>query len=268
MRFREAALKARETSDVLDLPVRLTSARGWLAAVAVAVAVAIGLVWAFVARMPQEVTAVGLLTTPDGSFAVQTPRSGQIIEVYVEPGSVVNPGTSIARIRDDSGASGIVRSWAQGQVFAVRARVGQVVEAGAPLAVAENTQRKSEGLVAAVYIPAALLATVTPGNLVRLAVASAPGRGALLGRVRSVAQTPETPGDIGAFLGDDELGTALAGKGARYRVVVTLGRRPGAATEYTWTSPAGSPVALSSRTAVVASIEQPSVRPADWIFPS
>jgi multidrug resistance efflux pump len=268
MRFREEALKARAARDILDLPVRLTSARGWLAALAVLVAVAIGVAWAFFGRLPQEVNALGLLTTPNGSFTVQTTKSGQVTELLVKPGSEVSQGTEVARIREASGDNSTIRSSAAGRVFAVPARTGQVIESGAPLLAAENTDQKSDGLIAAVYIPDAQLANVVPGLPAKVRLSSARGNGAVQGRVLSVGDTSDSAGDLAAFLGDAELAADLVNGGARHRVVISLDLvRGGKNTEYVWTKQ-NAAIAVNSRSRVAVAIEQPSVRPADWVFPS
>ncbi|MFE7439455.1 HlyD family efflux transporter periplasmic adaptor subunit [Streptomyces chartreusis] len=266
MKFREEALKARQASDILDQPVRLTSTRGWLAVFAVAIAVGIGVTWAFLGRLPQDITATGLLTTRGGSFTVQTAQAGQIVDLFVKPGSAVQPDTAVAVVRVASGKDITIRSMAAGRVFAVRTHTGDVVQAGTPLLVAENTDASSDGLIAAVYVPASQLPEVTPGRTVRLKLSSAPENGELLGHVLSAAETSETVADIGAFLGDDQLAATLANSGARYRVLIDLDQ--GSDGDYAWTRSTAASAAVNSRTTVLAAIEQPAVRPADWVFPS
>jgi multidrug efflux pump subunit AcrA (membrane-fusion protein) len=264
MKFRDQALNAQQSSDVLDLPVRLTSPRGWIVVTAMALVIAGGGVWAFTGRLPRTVDAVGLLTSPKGSFAIQTIVAGQVTEVMVEANKTVSADSPVARVFDGK-KSRVIRAPQSGRVYAVRARVGQVLPVGGTLAVAE---RNGSTMVAALYATVTQTSFIRPGVAVQLKVASAADYGVLLGRVSSIDSAPATPADIVAYLGDEELGMTLAQSGARYRVVVTLDPSSLTPSGYLWSYKSGPPSRIQSRTGVVGAISLPPVRPADWILPS
>lgn len=262
------AAKSAPQEDLLDgdSPVRLTGPRDWLVVLVVAAVVIGGAVWGTTAELSRSIAAGGLITYPDGAFAVQTPVGGQVTEVLVKAGDWVERGTRLARIWDD-GRQVTVRSPTDGLTFSVPAQVGQVVSAGSVVMNAEHGT-SGQAQVAVLFLPATGPAALEVGALVQLTVQSAPVDqfGVLRGRVVSVDQALSTRQEIAQFVGDPGLADTLAGTGGGHRVVVGLDRSP-TPSGYRWSTKQGPPFPLASRTIVVGNLPQPPVRPVEWVMP-
>jgi hypothetical protein len=266
MRFREEALARSQTQEALDLPVKLTSPRGWIVLVTLAAVVLGGGTWAFGGSLPRAIDARGQLTSRQGIFAIKTVAAGQVVEVFVKRGSSVKKNAPVAVVTDGRSRR-LVRSPAKGRIFSLT-QVGEVVQVASTLAVAERVDAAANWLVAVLYLPATQGAGVAPGDTVDLTVDSAPVAvfGVLRGRVASVDQLVSSRTDVADFLGDAGLAQALAAGPAR-RIVVELVASTQTASGYEWSTKAGPPFRLGSWTGVVGAIAQPPLRPAQWVFP-
>ena len=267
MEFRQKALARLEMPE-LDTPVGLTRPRSWLALVALALVVAAGIGWAYAGSVPRTVTGEGVLTRPRGGFRLQSTVAGQVAEVFVSRGDAVEPGTPVAAVTQ-GGRSRVVAASADGRVSEVVAQPGQVVVVGSTLAVADRTTRADDPLVAVLYLSSGDAVDVRVGGTVELEVESAPAAsfGVLRGRVRSVGRVPESARQIGAFLGDDELGARLSAAGPPVRVVVRLATAAGTPSGLAWSGGKGPPFAVASRMSVTGEIRLPAIRPIDWVMP-
>jgi pyruvate/2-oxoglutarate dehydrogenase complex dihydrolipoamide acyltransferase (E2) component len=267
MKFRGEALARAQSTEALDLPVRLTSPRGWIVLVTVAAVVLGGGTWAFAGSLPRSINAPGLLTSSQGSFTIETVAAGQIVRVFVKQGSVVAANAAVAVVTDGQSYT-VVRSPAQGRIFSLTVRVGQVVQAASTLAVAEHVGNAANWIVAVLYLPSAQGAGVAPGDNVDLTVdsVSVTAFGVLRGRVASVDPLLSTRREAADFLGDAGLAQTLTADPAR-RIVVELERSAATASGYEWSTNAGPPFRLGSRTGVAGAIAQPPVRPVEWVFP-
>jgi pyruvate/2-oxoglutarate dehydrogenase complex dihydrolipoamide acyltransferase (E2) component len=266
MKFRKEAV-AHSNQATLDLPVRLTSPRGWIVLLLIAVLVVGGGVWGSSATLPRTVAASGLITSARGVFSVQTLVSGQVTKVLVERGDEVRAYQPVAELSNGK-ARTTVRAPAAGRIFSLAARVGLVVEAGSTLATAERSGTADDRLVAVVYVPGDIVTSIQAGSQVDLTVANVPVTtfGVLRGQVSAVDGLESTRRDISDFLGDDELAASLTAGGPRYRVLVDLAtaRTP---SGYQWSTTTGPPFRIGSRAPVLGEIAQPPVRPMDWVMP-
>lgn len=97
--FREAALARIASPEQLDRSMVVTSARGWVALIGILVLLAAAGVWGFTGSIPTYVSSQGILIRAGGMQEVQSPVEGEIAEVLVHVGDVVEADTPIARIR-------------------------------------------------------------------------------------------------------------------------------------------------------------------------
>lgn len=268
MQFRKEALARVQTQEALDLPVRLTSPRGWIALAVVSMVVVGGAAWGMTASLPRAIEAGGLMTSARGSFAVQTATAGQVTQVFLRLGDEVIARAPVVRLAV-SNRSVLVRAPARGRVFSLRVRVGQVVEAGSTLAVAERSGEPADRTVAAVFLPESSSAAVRVGDRVDLRVESVPvtSFGVLRGRVASVDPYVSSRRDIAEFLGDEDLSQALTNGEPARRVLVSLDRSTSTVSGYAWSTRTGPSTRLALRSKVHAHVQQPPVRPVEWVFP-
>src|SRR5262245_14797675 len=102
VQYRRQALAKVQAGDELANPLRLTTARTWLAVVAVVLVVVAGGVWGAVGRLPRGVTAPGILTRPRGAHALYSAAAGQVAEVFVQPGQAVPNGAPVVSLTGDA----------------------------------------------------------------------------------------------------------------------------------------------------------------------
>src|SRR5688572_17240075 len=101
MRFRTKALAKRRQAEELDRLPEVAKPRGWLAALALAVLVAVLVGFLFAGTIPRRVTGNGVLASEGGIVEVQSPRAGEVTEVLVAAGDTVGATTPIATLRTD-----------------------------------------------------------------------------------------------------------------------------------------------------------------------
>lgn len=267
MQFREEALATLEAPEELDLPIRLTRPRVWLALTALGLAVLAGLVWAVVGVLPQQAGANGVLMYPQGSYRLQSTATGVLGQVLVTPGQFVPAGAPVVRVAVDRKTQDVVAT-ASGKVTDVLVQPGQPVTAGTPLALIERVSGQDDRLVAALYLPGADAAAVRPGQQVDIDVESAPARtfGALRGTVVSVEQTPQTKTQMMTFLSDNALVDKFAADGPTVQVVVEL-QRADTPSGYEWSTGSGPPFQIACRTTLTAAIRLPSLKPIQLVLP-
>jgi HlyD family secretion protein len=97
--FRKAALDRLASPEQLDELIPVADARGWLAALGIAVLTAAVIAWGFLGSIPTEVLAHGILVTQGGRVvSALSPASGVVASLTVKPGDVVQRGQVVATI--------------------------------------------------------------------------------------------------------------------------------------------------------------------------
>ena len=78
--------------------MRVTDAKGWLALAAVALLLAAAVTWGMFGKVPNKVTASGVLIPAGGLADVVAMADGQLAALEVAPGDLVQKGQVVARI--------------------------------------------------------------------------------------------------------------------------------------------------------------------------
>jgi HlyD family secretion protein len=99
--YRKVALERLSSPEQLDQLLQVTRPRGWLALAALGAVLLAALAWGIWGSIPNEALADGILLR-QGVAAVVAPGSGQVEEVLVQVGDVVEKGQVVARIRQDA----------------------------------------------------------------------------------------------------------------------------------------------------------------------
>jgi hypothetical protein len=89
----------------------------------------------------------------------------------------------------------------------------------------------------------------------------------LRGRVKAVGRAPQTPAQIGNFLGDSGLAAQFSRQGNPIAVLVTLERSTATRSGYAWSSTDGPPNPIDSGTPVTGAVHLSAQRPVDWLLP-
>jgi hypothetical protein len=265
MKFRPQALAKLQKPRAVDAPIQLAHPRSLLSLGVVTLLMVVGAFWAVFGSVPQQTGATGILTHAEGSNYLQSPYSGQITGVFVSEGSVFPADTPLFTVQDGAGVQ-TVRSFTGGRVISVFGAVGQEISRGTQLAVIETINQTNDPLIAMLYLPQASAGTVHVGSQVDLTVASAPADqfGVLRGTVQSISQFPQTEGQISTFLGDPQLAEQFSAQGQPFGVEVSLATA-NTTSGFDWSTGAGPPYQIDSRTLVSASIQLAPIKPIGWL---
>ncbi|MFJ4781742.1 HlyD family efflux transporter periplasmic adaptor subunit [Streptomyces sp. NPDC088794] len=268
MQFRQQALTKLQSPEDLDLPVRFARPQGWLVLSVTVVAMAAASVWAVTGSVASTVGAPAVLTHGEGSYILQSPVAGQVTAVLAKEGVRLPADSPVLKVRTSEGST-VVRTVAAGRITALAATIGQIIQTGANVAAVEKVAHAGDPLYATVYVPAENAASIPADAAVDLTVSSVPTQeyGVLRGHVKSVDRSAQSAQQIGAFLGDSQLGEQFTKKGRPVAVLVRLDKSSGTKSGYKWSSADGPPFALSSMTMASGSIRLADQRPVDWLLP-
>jgi HlyD family secretion protein len=107
--FRKVSLERLSSPDQLDVLMKVTSAKAWIALVALCGLVLTSVLWGIFGNVPTSVSGSCILIRPGGTLEVVAPSVGRVVDISVEAGDIVREGQIIARI-DRNEASGQIRS--------------------------------------------------------------------------------------------------------------------------------------------------------------
>lgn len=96
--FRKAALERLSSPDQLDELVQVTTPKGWLALIGVGILVIAAVVWGIYGVVPTRVSGSGIIIRTGGVQRLLSLGSGQIAEVKVKVGDILEEGQVVARI--------------------------------------------------------------------------------------------------------------------------------------------------------------------------
>lgn len=101
MIFRKVALERLSSPEQLDQLMQVTTPKGWLALTALGALLLTAVSWGVFGSIPTEATGEGILLRRGGVSNVVTAESGQVEEVLVGVGDVIEKGQVVARIRQE-----------------------------------------------------------------------------------------------------------------------------------------------------------------------
>ena len=96
--FRKVSIERLSSPEQLDQLMQVTKPQSWIALATVCVLLAGTVVWGFTGRVPTNVHAMGVLIKSGGVFDIVPRASGQVADIAVQPGDLVQSGQVLARI--------------------------------------------------------------------------------------------------------------------------------------------------------------------------
>jgi HlyD family secretion protein len=159
---------------------------------------------------------------------ITSPRAGRVLELLVDRGDVVNPGTALLNLEvvsDDLVA-----------VLFVPATAGKRVQPGMQVRVTPSTVKREEF-------------------------------GSILGKVTWAAEYPSTSRGMIRLLGNEALVTKLMEEGPPIQVNVTLDRDPATPSGFRWSSSTGPSLKISSGTLATGDVVVRQEPPINLVIP-
>ncbi len=101
MIFRKVALERLSSPEQLDQLMQVTSPRGWLALGAFGALLLTALGWAVLGSIPTDATGEGILLRQGGVSNLVAAEAGQVEELLVSVGDVIEKGQVVARVRQE-----------------------------------------------------------------------------------------------------------------------------------------------------------------------
>lgn len=159
---------------------------------------------------------------------VISPHAGRVLELLVDRGDVVSPGTAILNLE--------VLSEDLMAVLFVPATAGKRVQPGMAVRISPSTVKREEF-------------------------------GSILGRVTWAAEYPSTSRGMVRLLGNEALAQKLMGEGPPIQVNVALTRDPSTPSGFRWSSSTGPNLKISSGTLAAGDIVVREEAPIDLVIP-
>jgi len=164
----------------------------------------------------------------DNAFVIRSPYAGEIVELLVDPGEAITPGTAVARIEMEQ----------------------------EPLEALVFVPRDGKRLGAGMVVHA------LPEGI------RAEEHGYILGRVVDVSRGPLSPQGINRYLRNDLLVQRFGAGGGAYLVRVDLLADPASPSGFKWTSGRGPAVKFGSGALIASRIRIRQQRPIELVIPA
>lgn len=101
MIFRKVALERLSSPEQLDQLMQVTTPKGWLALTALGALLLTALAWGVFGSIPTQATGEGILLRRGGVSNLVAAENGQVEEILVGVGDVIERGQVVARIRQE-----------------------------------------------------------------------------------------------------------------------------------------------------------------------
>ncbi len=101
MIFRKVALERLSSPEQLDQLLQVTDPKGWLALGALGLLLCTSVAWGVFGSIPTEARGEGILLRQGGVTSVVAAENGQVEEILVSVGDVIEKGQVVARVRQE-----------------------------------------------------------------------------------------------------------------------------------------------------------------------
>jgi len=226
-----APVKPRPTSsgpEALDSVIKTTKARGWWALWAITVAVVAALIWSFVATIPTQATAIGVIPTSIYSTAVTSPAEGKFT-LNLGFGGNITKGQELGSVQPFDGSAAVtVTSPSDGVINGIFVDQGDSVQLGTKIGEIVAPPNPAEGVTVVTYLPASSAMKFTEGQEAQVTVTNvATSESAVVDAViTSVATVPASIADMEIISGSSAVAQQWFDEsdGAPYRVFLNVER--------------------------------------------
>jgi biotin/lipoyl-binding protein len=265
--FRRVALERLSSPERLDLLLQVTQPRSWIALATICAIVVLAAIWSIVGRVPTSIMGRGLMIEEEGLLRVTAPLAGEVVEMRIRSGQVIQEGDVVATIRTPTEGPRPVEAAIGGVVIAQLVWRGDYIREGTILFLVDPATTSAD---ATLYVPFAVGKRAQPGMRVQIAPATAKREeyGVMSGEVVRVADFPATAQEITALTDDADLARQYLAQGAVVQVRVHLQADPTTPSGFVWSSGEGPPYKITNGTPVVGTIVIDEQRPISLLFPA
>lgn len=303
--FRKVSLDRLSSPEQLDQLMKVTSPKGWLMLLGIAILLVSAVIWGFTGQLATKVTGQGVLIQSGGEQSITTEVSGSISDVTVKADQLVKRGQVIARIsqpalvemmsnvqdqmdlarQSGESVSGLnqkldelrqqyynatrIVSPYDARVLEVKVKRGDLVTVGTPVVSLELMHDNKLDLEAIMYIPATEGKRVQPGMAVQVSPTSInkEKNGFMEGRVTAVSQFPATARGIYQTIGNQTLAELFSSGVAVLQVTVSLIPDPSTVSGYKWSTPQGPDMKVNNGTLFGGAITVQTEKPISKVIP-
>lgn len=266
--FSKKALDKLQTPEELDTTLILSGTSNWLIIVGLLLITFSLLLWGFFGRISTTVNGEGIIMIPGGITRVMSMESGQIKELFMEPGDFIEEEDLLAEIHTSTGEVIPVLSNHTGRILEVFVYKGDLVVPGHQLLSMEVVTEVGEELEAILFLRAEEGQKVDPGMEAFIAplMISTEEHGYLLGEVAHVSRFPSSLEGVKRVLGNEELAMRMVGEIIPVQVTIRL-LPDDTPSGYGWTSGEGPDSIISSGMLCQGRITLTRESPIALVFP-
>ena len=154
----------------LDEIIKTTKAHGWWALWAISFAVVAALIWSFVATLPTQATATGVIPSLLYSTAITSPTEGKL-SLSLGIGRPITKGEPLASVQPYDGSPAItIKAPEDGQIAGIYVGEGDSVELGTKLALLVLPLDTAKGVEVVTFLPASSALNFTEGQSAQVTV--------------------------------------------------------------------------------------------------
>ena len=267
--YRKSSMEKLSTLDQLDKAVVITSPSTWLALVGAAGIIVSVILWSIFGRIPENISARGILLDRGGVHTVYSEVAGTVAEVLYETGDHVSKGDVILRMtgKELEKNEGEIKSNYDGVITEYSVVEGQVIAAGEN--VARISRKSLDSTVAVCYIPAEEGRKIDVGMNASIypSTANKQEYGHMKGTVEYVDEFVTSRVEILQQVGLPSLAETFLSDGPVVEVRFALEKDDTTESGYWWSSKKGAEIKLANGTLVSADIVIKEAAPITYVLP-
>ena len=258
--YRKVALDKLSSPEELDRLMQITRPGAWLLLAAFGGVLLVVVLWGVFGQITTTLEQSGVLTMSNPVAFVLAEQAGQVVELPVQPGDIVDAGEVVALVETGDGPVGLT-SAVRGRVISIRVGVGEPVDIGTPLVSISAFARDNGAQEVVAFVPLDDQQRIRVGMDVQVLPSTVEREryGNLKGRVQAVAQFASTRDEILSVLDEQGFIDDLTATGPVFEVRIVL--RTNADGSLVWTASNGPDTSLVSGTPCLIQVNVDRERP-------
>jgi len=156
--------------EALDEIIETTKSHGWWALWAISTAVVVALIWSFVAKIPIQAKATGVIPSLYYSTAITSPAEGKL-SINIQSNRNVSKGDTLAIVQPYDGSPAItINAPETGQVSEIYEGQGESLEIGTNIAQLVSPPNLAKGVQVVTFLPASSALKFSEGKIAKVTV--------------------------------------------------------------------------------------------------